>query len=138
MGKKKGVGKFLVGVGIGAGLGVLFAPKKGSEMREELKKKIDELLNKVKDIDMNEVKETFFTKVDEIKKELDELDKEKVKKIAKEKSEDLKKKCGELVALAKEKGTPVLESVANDVREKAILVTKDVLNKLENKEEKAK
>ena len=45
-------------------------------------------------------------------------------------------KAAELVELAKEKGTPVLEKAASEVREKAILVTKEVLKKLENKETK--
>ena len=45
---------------------------------------------------------------------------------------ELKKKSDELVKLAKKKGTPVLENVANEVREKAIIVVKDVLEKLEN------
>lgn len=135
---KSGFGKFLVGLGVGAGLGVLFAPKKGSETRQDLKNKLDELVNKAKEIDMNEVKEEFFQKVDAIKKELEDLDREKAIKLAKKKGEELKQKCIELVELAKEKGTPVLESVANEVREKAILVTKEVLNKLEKEEEKAK
>ena len=56
--KKSGIGKFVAGAAIGAGLGILFAPKKGSETRRELKEKMDELLNKAKDIDMDEVKET--------------------------------------------------------------------------------
>ena len=38
--------------------------------------------------------------------------------------------------IAKEKGTPVLEQAANEVRERAILVTKEVLKKLEEKETK--
>ena len=132
MSKKKGNMKaLLAGVGIGAGLGLLFAPKKGSELRKDIKNKLDELVGKVKEIDLDEVKDEFFAKVDNIKAELEDLDKEKVLKIAKQKGEELKKKTEELVKLAKEKGTPVLENVANEVREKAIVVVKDVLNKLE-------
>lgn len=129
--KKSGVLKFLAGVGIGAGLGLLFAPKSGEETRRELKEKLDEFVKAVKDIDIKEVKDEFVAKIEEIKEELDDLDKEKVKKIAEEKAEALKKKVNELVELAKAKGTPVIEGVANDLRNKAINVTKDVLRKLE-------
>lgn len=135
MSNKKGNGmlKFLAGVGIGAGLGILFAPKSGEETRKELKKKLDEFVAGVKEIDVNEVKDEFLNKVEEIKTGLEDLDKEKVMKIAKDKAEDLKKKAQELVDLAKEKGTPILEKAANEVRDRAINVTKDVLKKLEAK-----
>ena len=131
--KKSGLLKFLAGVGLGAGLGMLFAPKSGEETRKELKNKLDEFVKAVKDIDIKEVKEEFLNKVEEIKDELDDLDKEKVMKIAEEKADALKKKVNELVELAKDKGTPVLEGVASDLRTKAINVTKDVLKKLEDK-----
>ena len=130
--KKSGLGKFIAGAAVGAGLGILFAPKKGSETRKDLKNKLNEFIGKAKEIDINEVKEEFFKKVDEVKKELEDLDKEKVLKVAKQKGEELKKKSEELLALAKEKGTPVLENVANEVREKAIIVVKEVLEKLES------
>lgn len=131
--KKSGLGKFLVGVGIGAGLGMLFAPKSGIQTRKELKNKLDDFVKALKDIDVNEIKDDFLTKVDAIKKELDDLDKEKVIKIAQEKAEILKNKTNELLELAKEKGTPVLEGIASDLRLKAINVTKDILRKLEDK-----
>lgn len=131
--KKSGLGKFLAGIGIGAGLGILFAPKSGEETRKDLKLKIDNFINEVKNIDIVEVKDEFLKKVDEIKSEIEELDKEKVLEIAKSKSETLKTKVNELVELAKEKGTPVLQGAADDVRQKAINVTKDVLKKLEKK-----
>lgn len=131
--KGSGIGKFLAGIGIGAGLGILLAPKSGKETRADLKKMLDNFVEEVKNIDVNEVKDEFLKKVDEIKNEIEDLDKEKVLKIAKEKGEQLKQKAAELVELAKEKGTPVLESVANDVRGKAIDVTKEVLKKLESK-----
>ena len=130
--KKSGIGKFVAGAAVGASLGILFAPKKGSETRRELKQKMDEFTKKVKDIDMDEVKELFEKKVAEIKEELADLDKEKALKLARKKGEAIKKKCQDLVNLAVAKGTPKIEKAAEDVRLKAIDVINDVLEKLEN------
>ena len=81
--KKKTVAALLGGAAVGAGLGILFAPKKGEETRAELKAKMDELVNKARDIDMDDVKEYVVTKTDEIENALKDLDKEKVLEIAK-------------------------------------------------------
>ena len=132
MSKRSGFGKLLAGIGIGAGLGILLAPKSGKETRAELKEKLNELIDEVKKVDVNEVKDEFLRKISELKDELADLDKEKVVSLAKEKGEVLKNKASELVDLAKEKGTPVLTNAANEVRKKAIDVTKDILKKLEN------
>ena len=130
---KKGLGKFAVGAAIGAGLGLLFAPKKGEEIRKELKVKLDDLLKKVDEIDAEDVKNEFDTRLNVIKKELKDLDKEKALDIAKEKGKELKKQAEELVALAKEKGTPVLKESAEDVLETVIKASKEALKKLEDK-----
>ncbi|MBR1936873.1 MAG: YtxH domain-containing protein [Bacilli bacterium] len=130
---KKGMGKFVFGAALGAGLGMLFAPKKGSETREELKKKLDELLNQAKEIDVDELRNDFNARVDEIKLELKDLDKEKVLSIAKEKGAELKDKAQDLVEMAKEKGTPVLKKTAEDVLNNVIKVSKETLKKLEDK-----
>ena len=135
MSKKKGFGKFLAGLAVGTGLGVLFAPKKGSETRAELKAKIEELYLKAKELDMDDVKETIEIKLAEIKKTISELDKEKVVEFAKDKALLLKEKCDELVKYVVEKGTPVMEKTANAVREKATQISKDVVEKLEKKED---
>lgn len=133
MSKKRssGLSKFALGTLIGAGLGVLFAPKSGKETRKELKDKFDELVEKIKEIDIEEVKESFEVKVEELKLEMASLDKEKVLKIAEEKAEQIKEKADELVQLAIKTSQPYVEKTATDLRKSAIAVTKDVLTKLE-------
>lgn len=130
--KGSGIGKFIAGAMVGAGLGVLFAPKKGSETRDELKEKTDEVIKQIKDIDKEQVKEDFLLRVEEIKDELKDLDREKALKIAKEKALDIKDKTQDLVDMAVEKGTPLLKNATEQLRLKAIDVTKEVLIKLED------
>ena len=105
MSKEKGfgLGKFVLGAAVGAGLGILFAPKKGEETRKELRAKLDEIIDQTKKIDVKEVKNEFNRKVEEIKMELVDLDKEKALEIAKEKGAALKVKAQELVDLPIEK-----------------------------------
>ena len=130
---KRGLGKLALGAGIGASLALLFAPKKGSELRCDIKNKISEFMKNVDDMTVSEIKDEFTTKIDEIKTGLDELDKETVLKAAKKKGNELKDKANELVELAKEKGTPVLEGIADDLKEKTISACQNVIDKLEEK-----
>lgn len=131
---KNGFGKFALGAGIGAGLALLFAPKKGSDLRRDIKRKFDDFMTDVDKIEVEDIKESFTEKVEDIKKELDDLDKEKVEKIAKKKAKELQRKAEDLVNLAKEKGTPVLEGIAEDLKHKVICVCTEVINKLERGE----
>lgn len=116
---------------VGVGAGMLFAPKKGSEIRHSLKMKIKDLIANIKSINSKEIKEKFEKKIKSLEKEIKNLDKEKVLSLAKTKVELIKIKTDELVELAKKKGNAALEKSANEVREKAIIVTKSVLKKLE-------
>lgn len=131
MSKKSGFGKFALGAGLGALAALLFAPKKGSDLRKDIKKKFDDFMKDVDELTVEDIKEQFSKKVEEVKKGIEELDKETVIKAAKKKGEELKNKAEELVELAKQKGTPVLKGIAEDLREKTIAVAKEVINKLE-------
>lgn len=140
MAKKGGFAKLLGGIAIGAGLGVLFAPKSGSETRKELKAKLDELVGKAKEIDINEVKNEVLDRIDDIKESLKDLDKEKALDIAKKQAAVIKDKCDDLVDYAVKKGTPVVEKMAKEAKEKTVEVLKEVIEKLEaeDKEKKKK
>ena len=131
MSKKRGLGGFVLGAGIGAAISLLFAPKKGSELRKDIKAKLDEFMGNVEKLTLEDVKNEFNKKVENIKKELDDLDKEKVLKIAKQKGDELKDQAEDLLKLAKEKGNDVLEGIAKDLKEKTVQVAKEVVKKLE-------
>ena len=73
MSKKKKFGGFLAGALLGAGAGLLFAPKSGEETRKELKAKLDEMVNQAKKIDIDDVKKEFDAKVKEIKEQYENI-----------------------------------------------------------------
>ena len=136
--KKNGFGKFIAGAAVGAGLGLLFAPKTGKETREILKKKFDEVLEQVKSIKAEDVKASIVKKVNELQKELKDLDKEKALKIAKQKATKIQKKADELYKLAVEKGTPVVEKSVSELKQATADVLKKIVAKLEEEDKKAK
>ncbi len=139
MSKKSGLGKFILGAGVGAGLALLFAPQEGSKTRKELKIKLDELLDKAKQIDVDDVKADIIQRVEELRMGVKDLDKEKALEIAKSQAKKIEKKANELYEVAKEKSAPVIEKAAKEVKETALKAAKEVVNKLEEEtEEKPK
>ena len=134
MSKKSGMGKFILGAGLGAGLALLFAPQEGSKTRRELKIKFNELVEKAKLIDTDDVKADILQRVEELRMQVKDLDKEKALKIAKQKAKKIEKKADELYKLAVEKGTPVIEKSVNELKQATAEALKKIVAKLEEEE----
>ena len=90
----------------------------------------NDLVVKIKEVDLDEVKDELLYKAETLKAELASLDKEKVKEIALEQANKIKTKAEELYKLAIEKGTPVVEKATDDVRKQALKVVKEIEKKL--------
>ena len=87
MGKKT---NFFLGAGIGLGLGLLFAPKSGKETRQDLAKMFNDLYEKAKEIDVEEIKNAIIVKTKELETMIKDLDKETAKKVKTKTAELLK------------------------------------------------
>ena len=127
-------GNFLLGAGVGLGLGFLLAPKSGKETRKELMDAINDLVDKAKDIDVEEVKNAIIVKTRELENTIKDLDKETAKQLIIDKSKEVKIKAQELVDLAVEKGTPVVEKTAKQVKSKTAEMLKSAADKLEEEQ----
>ena len=128
---KNKIGKTIGALGIGAALGLLFAPQSGDKTRKILKKKINELLDKLNEIDYNEVKDSLTYKVKDLQEEINDLDKEKIEKIAKDKANDIKKKADEIYKEAVKQGKPVVEKTAKELKLKAADFLRETADNIE-------
>lgn len=122
------LGRFLVGIGLGALAGVFLAPKKGSELREDVKTKSQDLYEKVRGLSVEDLQQMLNGTVDNVKKAVDEFDADDLKASTKEKFTGLQDKLQELSGKVTESEpvTKVKESVA------------DVTNKINEKVEEIK
>lgn len=90
------LGKFIAGIGIGTVVGMLVAPKKGSELREELKSKGTQAYNNAKDMTKEDVQNLISKTVDDIKKAIDEFDVDEFKNTTGAKLGNVKTKLEDL------------------------------------------
>ena len=69
---KKLIGGLLAGAAVGAVLGILFAPDKGTETRKKMAKKAEDMGDELKN-KFTEVKETLKQKFENIKTEAEDI-----------------------------------------------------------------
>jgi gas vesicle protein len=129
---RRGLGDLLLGVGIGLGIGLLISPNTGEENRRILKKKGSELIDKAKNIDLNEVKDNLVDEFNKLKETVQDMDMEKAKKFAAKKGEELKDKADELLALAKAKAEPKVEKTVKDLKRNLSDFLQNLSDKLED------
>jgi Cobalamin biosynthesis protein CobN and related Mg-chelatases len=83
------LGKFIVGLGIGAVAGVLFAPKKGSELREDIKNESLKAYDSLKNMTKEDVEAMLGQTIETVKKSVDEFDVDAFKETTKVKLTEL-------------------------------------------------
>jgi gas vesicle protein len=125
-------GQFLLGLGIGVGVGMLITPNTGEENRKIVKAKAGEAIDKIKNIDLEETKDNLIKSYNKLKAELKDMDAEKAQKIAKKKIAELSDKANELLAAAKEKADPVIESETKKLKKNLSNLLNTWADKLED------
>jgi len=79
------INKFLIGLGIGAVAGMLLAPKKGSELREDITTKAKEVKEAAKNLTKEDVVNTFNQTLENVQTAINEFDGEKFKQTTQDK-----------------------------------------------------
>ena len=129
--RKTGLGKLFTGIAIGTGLGVLFAPRKGSETREKIKLTFVNLKNKVSKIEEEDIKYYIEKKLNEIDDDIEVLEGTLEFKKAKKQAKKVIKKINKLIDYTTKKGYDEFEDLITDLKEKASEISEEILTNLE-------
>ncbi len=96
------LGKFILGLGIGAVAGLLFAPKKGSELREDIKRESYKAYDHLKNLTKEDVEALLGQTIETVKKTVDEFDVDEFKDTTRTKMKELEAKLEEFAMRVKE------------------------------------
>ena len=96
------LGKFILGLGIGAVAGLLLAPKKGSELREDIKNESLKVYENVKNMSKEDIESALGQTIESVKQSVDEFDIDEFKDTAKTKLNELETKLEEFAVKVKE------------------------------------
>lgn len=123
-------GKFLVGLGIGAVAGLLLAPKKGSELREDIKRESLKAYDNLKNMTKEDVEALLGQTIETVKKSVDEFDIDEFKATTRMKLDELQSKLEDFAAKVKDSDQYM------QVRDSVVDLTKKVNNKIEEAKSK--
>ena len=119
------------GIVLGGTLGVLFAPRKGSETREKIKLTFVNLKNKVSKIEEEDVRYYIEKKLNEIDDDIEILEGTLEFKKAKRQAKKVIKKINKLIDYTTKKGYEEFEDLITDLKEKASEISEEILTNLE-------
>lgn len=119
------------GIVLGGTLGVLFAPRKGSETREKIKLTFINLKNKVSKIEEEDIKYYIEKKLNEIDDDIEVLEGTLEFKKAKKQAKKVIKKINKLIDYTTKKGYDEFEDLITDLKEKASEISEEILTNLE-------
>lgn len=124
------LGRFLTTLGIGAIAGMLLAPKKGSELREELKGKGKETLDNAKEMTVEDYQKLIGETIDGLKRTVDEFDVDEFKENSLVKLNELKDKFDDVVTKLQDSDQ---YSKLKDQVDKIIVDVNDKVNDIKEK-----
>lgn len=125
------VGAMVGGALVGGAAGILFAPKKGSETREDIKKTINNLLEKTEVIDKDSVKKYIENQLEALDLEIVKLYELDSYKKAKRQAKKIIRKINKLIKYVKNKGIEDFEDLVEELKEKAEEISEEILTNLE-------
>lgn len=134
------INRFLVGLGIGAIAGMLLAPKKGSELRQDISTKAKEIHDAAKNVSKDDIMNTFNQTLDSIQTAISEFDGEKFKQATHDKLvklstqiEELKNKVVESDEFNNLVGT--FNHIANTLNDKVEVIIDEMEDAIEDVKE---
>ena len=117
---------------VGGVLGILFAPRKGSETRSLIKNSVIDMKDKLSGIDKESIKNYIEKALDDIEKEVAKLEVTTEYKKAKRQAKRTIKKIDKLAGYAKRKGIEGFEEMISNLKDMASDISEEILTNAKN------